>query len=117
MRLDWSARNTGNLVCLPRCWRWGRTSSWPTDRSRDFHNLVHNLEPLALTGDHGIRVKERKFNIVSLVALGVSYATFVVLSTAYPSVPPQVPQVIGIIHATLVNYFLNSYWTFKHVDV
>ena len=64
-----------------------------------------------------VRIKGLKFNIVSLVALGVSYATFVVLSTAYPSVPPQVPQVIGIIPATLVNYFLNSYWTFKHVDV
>jgi len=31
-------------------------------------------------------------------------------------VPPQVHQLIGIIPATLVNYFLNSYWTFRDVS-
>lgn len=61
-----------------------------------------------------VRVKGLKFNIVSLLALGVSYSTFVALSMTYPDVAPQIHQVIGIIPATLVNYFLNSYWTFKH---
>jgi len=63
-----------------------------------------------------VRVKGLKFNAVSLVSLGVSYGTFVVLSWLFPSTPPQVHQLIGIIPATLVNYFLNSYWTFRTSD-
>jgi len=61
-----------------------------------------------------VRIKGLKFNAVSLVALGVSYSTFLAISTAYPQMSPQIPQLLGIIPATLVNYFLNTYWTFKH---
>ncbi len=64
-----------------------------------------------------VQIKGLKFNAISLVALGVSYGTFLAISHAYPTMPPQIPQLVGIIPATLVNYFLNSYWTFKHVDV
>jgi dolichol-phosphate mannosyltransferase len=64
-----------------------------------------------------VRIKGLKFNVVSLVALAVSYTTFVALTFTYPQLSPQIPQFIGIIPAMLVNYFLNSYWTFKHVDV
>jgi dolichol-phosphate mannosyltransferase len=62
------------------------------------------------------RIRGLKFNLVSVIALGVSYGTFVVLSFLYPTTPPQYHQLIGIIPATLVNYFLNSYWTFKQKD-
>jgi dolichol-phosphate mannosyltransferase len=61
----------------------------------------------------GVHVRGLKFNVVSLLSLGVSYTTFVVLSLAMPSGSPQLHQFIGIIPATLVNYLLNSYWTFK----
>jgi len=61
-----------------------------------------------------IRVRGLKFNAVSLVSLGVSYSTFIALSMFFPQFPPQVHQLAGIIPATLVNYFLNSYWTFRH---
>jgi len=37
----------------------------------------------------------------------------VLLSLLFPSVPPQVHQTIGVIPATLINYLLNSYWTFR----
>lgn len=60
-----------------------------------------------------ITVKGLKFNLVSLVSLGVSYVTFVVLSIFFPRLSPQVSQFAGIIPAVLVNYFLNSYWTFR----
>jgi dolichol-phosphate mannosyltransferase len=50
---------------------------------------------------------------VSLVALGISYGTFVLLSRLFPDVAPQVHQLIGIVPATAVNYLLNSYWTFR----
>jgi dolichol-phosphate mannosyltransferase len=60
-----------------------------------------------------IRVRGLKFNAVSLVALAISYGTFVLVSIAVPRLPPQLSQLIGIVPATLVNYFLNSYWTFK----
>ena len=62
------------------------------------------------------RIRGLKFNLVSLIALGVSYGTFVALSLSFPDTMPQIHQLIGIIPATLVNYFLNSYWTFRHVD-
>ena len=63
-----------------------------------------------------IRVKGLKFNAVSLVALGISYGTFVLLSLLLPRTAPQIHQLIGIVPATLVNYFLNSYWTFRQVE-
>ncbi len=57
-----------------------------------------------------------KFNVVSFAALAVSYGTFLILSYFFPDLPPQLSQLIGIVPATLINYFLNSYWTFKHVE-
>ena len=33
--------------------------------------------------------------------------------TLFPHLPPQVHQLAGIAPAMLVNYFLNSYWTFR----
>jgi len=60
-----------------------------------------------------VHARGLRFNVVSFFSLGISYLTFVVLSRALPAVPPQVAQVIGIIPATLVNYLLNSYWTFR----
>jgi len=63
-----------------------------------------------------IRTKGLKFNAISLLSLTLSYGTFVALSLFFPDVPPQLHQFAGIIPATLVNYFLNSYWTFKHVE-
>jgi len=59
------------------------------------------------------RIRGLKFNAVSFVALLVSYLTFVLLSLWFPDVAPQVHQFIGIIPATFINYFLNSYWTFS----
>jgi dolichol-phosphate mannosyltransferase len=63
-----------------------------------------------------VRIKGLKFNAVSLIALGISFSTFAVLSMLFPRVLPQVHQMIGIVPAMLVNYFLNSYWTFRHVE-
>jgi len=60
-----------------------------------------------------IHIRGLKFNVVSFIALAVSYSTFLLLSALDPSGIPQVHQAIGIVPATLINYFLNSYWTFK----
>jgi dolichol-phosphate mannosyltransferase len=62
------------------------------------------------------RIRGLKFNIVSLLSLVLSYGTFVLLSSLFPDVLPQFHQLVGIIPATLVNYFLNSYWTFRQID-
>jgi dolichol-phosphate mannosyltransferase len=59
------------------------------------------------------RIKGLKYNLVSLATLGVSFATFSAMSLWVPRAPPQLDQLIGIIPAVLVNYFLNSYWTFR----
>lgn len=53
-----------------------------------------------------------KFNLVSLLSLGISYATFVATSMLFPKLMPQIHQLIGIVPAMFTNYFLNSYWTF-----
>ena len=63
--------------------------------------------------DH-THIKGLKFNMVSLVSLAVSYSTFVVLSVLFPETPPEIHQIAGIAPAMFINYFLNSYWTFKH---
>lgn len=60
-----------------------------------------------------IHIRGLKFNIISFIALGVSYSTFLLLSALDPAGIPQVHQAVGIVPATLINYFLNSYWTFK----
>ena len=57
--------------------------------------------------------KAAKFKGVSLVALGVSYSAFVILNVLSPRTPAYIHQFLAIFPATLVNYFLNSYWTFK----
>jgi len=63
------------------------------------------------------RIKGLKFTLVSLVSLGVSFTTFIALSLFFPRLSPQVDQLVGIVPAVLVNYFLNSYWTFRsHPD-
>jgi len=61
-----------------------------------------------------VRVKGIKFNIVSILALAFSFGTFVALSLLFPTIDPRIHQIIGIIPATFVNYFLNSYWTFRN---
>jgi dolichol-phosphate mannosyltransferase len=57
-----------------------------------------------------------RFNVVSILSLGISYLTFILLARAFPNVALQADQLIGIIPAMLLNYFLNSYWTFRDGD-
>ena len=64
-------------------------------------------------GDDKIHIRGLKFNIISVVALVVSYSTFLLLSMINPTGIPQIHQAAGIVPATLINYFLNAYWTFK----
>ena len=59
------------------------------------------------------RVRGLKFNAVSLLSLVVSYGSFLLLSLLLPHVPPVWLQGVAIVPAALVNYFLNSYWTFR----
>ena len=63
-----------------------------------------------------IRVRGLKFNVVSLVALAVSYGTFLVLSPLFPKAAPVFLQGLAIVPSVLVNYFLNSYWTFRESE-
>ena len=61
-----------------------------------------------------VHARGLRFNVVSILSLAISYLTFVLLSHVFPGVAPQVNQVVGIVPATLVNYFLSSYWTFRN---
>jgi dolichol-phosphate mannosyltransferase len=60
-----------------------------------------------------IGMRGLKFNIVSLISLGVTFATFVTLSKLFPQLPLLADQLASIVPTTAINYFLNSYWTFK----
>lgn len=59
------------------------------------------------------RLRGLRFHLVSLLALGVSYSTFVVLSVLLPQVDPVWLQGCAIAPGALFNYFLNAYWTFR----
>lgn len=59
------------------------------------------------------RVKGLKFNLVSVGSLMISFLSFTLLSFAWPNWMPQIHQVLSIGPAMLVNYFANSYWTFR----
>ena len=58
-------------------------------------------------------VRGFKFIIVSLIALLLSYTVFVVLSMLFPKVLPVLLQAAGIAPGALLNYYLNSRWTFR----
>lgn len=60
------------------------------------------------------RIRGLKFNAVSLLTLAMSFSTFLLLSMAYPGGSPLLHQAIAIVPGSLVNYFANSYWTFRH---
>ena len=62
-------------------------------------------------------VKGLKFKGVSLLALCVSYATFLGLGVLFPHTAPYIHQAAAILPASVVNYFLNAYWTFKDKPV
>ena len=63
-----------------------------------------------------LRARGLRFNVVSILSLAISYLTFIALAHVLPRLAPQLDQLAGIIPATLVNYFLNSYWTFRDAD-
>ena len=60
-----------------------------------------------------IRIKGLKFNLVSIVSLIVSYTTFIMMGMFFPRLSPLMDQLVGIGPAMLVNYFFNTYWTFR----
>ena len=79
--------------------------------------LINNYWTFAkrtMTG--GKRIRGLKFNVVSLLALAVSYSAFLVLSFLFPGAAPVFLQGVAIVPSVLVNYFLNSYWTFRESD-
>ncbi len=61
-------------------------------------------------------VRGVKFAAVSLITLLLSYSVFVALSTLFPWVFPVFLQACGIAPGALLNYYLNSRWTFRGAD-
>ena len=58
------------------------------------------------------RVRGFKYNLVALLSLTVSYATFIALDFILPGAHPVALQAGAIVPAIFINYSLNSYWTF-----
>ncbi len=63
----------------------------------------------------GIRnkIKGLRFNLLSSVSLTLSFLTFFALCMLFPQKSLYINQFISIFPAILVNYFLDTYWTFK----
>lgn len=59
------------------------------------------------------RIRGLKYNVVSLATLAISLATFVSLSVVNSQGSPMLHQLLSVLPAGLVNYFANSYWTFR----
>jgi dolichol-phosphate mannosyltransferase len=59
------------------------------------------------------RIRGLRFNAVSLVTLGISFLTFLLLSLGFPDTSPLLHQAIAILPGGIANYFANSYWTFR----
>lgn len=68
-------------------------------------------------GKRSLRGKKRhrvlKYNLVSLATLAMSYGTFTALTLAYPTAHLVLLQGLAVFPAVLVNYFVNSRWTFR----
>ena len=58
-------------------------------------------------------IRGMKFGLVSLFTLAVSYGAFIALSHAMPQVHPLWLQACAVVPAALLNYFLNTRWTFR----
>ena len=82
--------------------------------SNFFINNYWTFADRALSGRK--RIRGLRFHLVALLALGVSYSTFVVLSVLLPQIDPVWLQGCAIAPGTLVNYILNSYWTFREEE-
>jgi len=61
-------------------------------------------------------VRGVKFAVVSLMTLLLSYSVFVALSMMFPRIFPVLLQACGIAPGALLNYCLNSRWTFRGVN-
>lgn len=63
---------------------------------------------------HSARLRDRgvRFNLVSLLSLGVSTSAFVAMGRTFPHLAPQWWQLVGIVPAWFINFRLNSIWTF-----
>lgn len=64
----------------------------------------------------GISTKGARFHVVSIIALGLSYSTFLALSKLMPEYSPVIHQIASVVPASLVNYLLNSCWTFRPAE-
>src|SRR5262249_47703383 len=58
-------------------------------------------------------IRGPRSNLVSFLSLAVSSSAFVLLSMKFPRVVPQIHQIISVVPATAINYFLSSSWTFE----
>ncbi len=64
-----------------------------------------------MNGSNSLR--SLRFTAVSLATLLLSYSVFVVLSTFFPKTSPVLFQACAIVPGALLNYYLNSRWTFR----
>lgn len=107
-----------NLACFTALLVWGMNkfiaSPLAIEISIVWNFLCNNCWTFRLKSKAGhVHIKGLKFNVVSILALFIGFVTFSTLALLFPGTPPQIPQLIGILPAGIVNYLLNSYWTFS----
>lgn len=63
---------------------------------------------------HSLKLKGFKFKLASLLSLGVSFFAFAVLTSLFPNTNPIFFQLLAILPASGLNYFMSSFWVFKN---
>ncbi|QID18304.1 glycosyltransferase family 2 protein [Nitrogeniibacter mangrovi] len=75
--------------------------------------LAHNVWTFEARRPAGrLRDRGMRFNLVSLLSLGLSTLVFVLMSKTFRHLAPQWWQLSGIVPAWWLNFRLNSAWTF-----
>lgn len=63
--------------------------------------------------DNSVSNRALMFNAASLVTLAISFGSFVTLSWIFPTLHSYLVQALSILPAALLNYIINSLWTFR----
>jgi dolichol-phosphate mannosyltransferase len=107
-----------NLVCFTALLAWGMNkfiaSPLAIEVSILWNFLYNNYWTFRMKCKPGhAHIRGLKFNVVSILALSISFVTFSASAFIFPDSPPQIHQLVGILPDSIVNYLLNSYWTFS----
>ena len=73
--------------------------------------LLNNFWTWRDKRDQPVSIRFIKYHLVTLISGGLNY--IVLLTLTYMGMHPLIANLFGIALGTIVNFFLNHFWTFK----